>query len=279
MTNPTKSNRILSTVSSYAKEHYLYVQEIGTLKSLVPHTSHRKNLHSYLFFVVLEGKGQVIFENQCHELSAGDCVWLDCSHPYSHKSSSDYPWSLMWVHFWGKSAKVLYNHYISEGYSCIFRPGNIYPFTNPLTLLYREQNQNDSLSELVSHKYLTDIITSIFVENAKNGTPISKIPDKFLKIRSYLDLHFKEPIHLENISQNFYISKYHLAREFKKYFGTTIGNYLLTLRISKAKSLLRFSNLTINDISEQCGFKEKDYFTKVFQKEEHITPTKFRKLW
>lgn len=279
MTKTTKSNRIISTVSSYAREHYLYVQEIGTLKSLVPHVSRRKNLHSLLFFVVLKGKGQITIQNQHYSLSSGDCVWIDCAVPYAHKSSPDNPWSLMWVHFWGRDAKEFYRHYTFENNSPVFRPGNIYPFTNPLTLLYREQTQNDSLSELMSHKYLTDIVASIFIENEKNRLPVSHIPDKFLKIQSYLDSHFNEPLHLEEIAQTFYISKYHLSREYKKYFGITIGNYLLSQRISKAKSLLRFSDFPIAEIAEQCGFSNENYFSKVFLKEEHITPSKYRKSW
>lgn len=46
----TLSDRILVTPSSYARNHYLYVQEVGTLKSLQPHISRREKLESYLFF-------------------------------------------------------------------------------------------------------------------------------------------------------------------------------------------------------------------------------------
>ena len=47
------SNRIIATPSSYAKEHYLYIQEVGTLQSIEPHISRRQDLNSYLFFIVL----------------------------------------------------------------------------------------------------------------------------------------------------------------------------------------------------------------------------------
>ena len=43
----SKSNRIIPTPSHYAKEHYLYVQEVGTLQSLEPHISKRQNLNSF----------------------------------------------------------------------------------------------------------------------------------------------------------------------------------------------------------------------------------------
>ena len=48
------SDRVLATPSSYAKKHYLYVQEIGTLTSMEPHVSSRENISSYLFLTVLK---------------------------------------------------------------------------------------------------------------------------------------------------------------------------------------------------------------------------------
>lgn len=279
MSVTTHSNRILATPSVYAKEHYLYVQEIGTLKSLVPHTSSRKNLNSLLFFAVLEGEGYVTYEGNSVTLKAGDCVWIDCSRPYSHKSSTELPWSLMWVHFWGKEAPALYENYIARGCSFTFRPGNLYPFTNTLTRLFREQSRKDTLSELVSHNYLTDIITSIYLENDNSTSSALHIPDKFIKIRNYLDENYSSKLDLDTIAKEFFISKYHLSREFKRIFGTTIGDYILKQRISKAKSLLRFSDASIDEIAAECGFSDGGYFIKVFKNEEKLTPAKYRKLW
>lgn len=279
MSATTHSHRILATASAYAKEHYLYVQEIGKLKSLVPHTSSRRNLNSLLFFVVLEGEGQVIYEGQTLPVTAGDCLWLDCSRPYSHKSSLELPWSLMWVHFWGREADALYRNYIALGNPFLFRPGNTYPFTNTLTGLYREQNRRDSLSELVSHNYLTDLVTSIYLENDKTSLGTHHIPEKFLKIRAYLEEHYAKKPDLDTLANHFYISKFHLAREFKRIFGVTIGEYLLQQRISKAKSLLRFSDLSVEEIGLQCGFSDGGYFIRVFKKEEKTTPAQYRKLW
>jgi len=279
MSVTTHSNRILATPSVYAKEHYLYVQEIGTLKSLIPHTSSRKNLNSLLFFTVLEGEGYVTYEGNTITLRSGDCVWIDCSRPYSHKSSTELPWSLMWVHFWGKEASYFYQNFLEKGCFFVFRPGNIFPFTNTLTRLYREQSRKDTLSELVSHNYLTDIITSIYLENDNQSSNALHIPDKFNKIRNYLDENFCSKLELDTIAGDFFISKYHLSREFKRFFGITIGEYILKQRISKAKSLLRFSELSIDEIAAECGFSDGGYFIKVFKNEEKITPAKYRKLW
>lgn len=273
------SNRVMATPSSYAKEHYLYVQEIGTLKSLEPHVSQREKLDSLLFMVVLEGKGQITYHRKTWEVKAGDCVWLDCRQAYAHESSLDFPWSLMWVHFYGKDAALFYQDYLKKENPFIFTPGNTFAFTNTLTLLFREQSHKDSLAELTSHKYLTDIVTLIFTENNKKDASKVLVPDKFIRIRDYLEEHFQENIRLDDLASGFFISKYHLSREYKKLFGVTINDDLTSKRITHAKSFLRFSDLGLEDIAAKCGFQNSGYFIKVFKKEENVTPLQYRKKW
>ena len=74
----TKSDRMLHTPGMFAKNHLLYVQEVGRLESLVPHVCRRENLDSYLIFEVVAGKGSISTEGQTIELHKGECVWIDC---------------------------------------------------------------------------------------------------------------------------------------------------------------------------------------------------------
>ena len=64
-----QSNRTLYTPSIFAKTNLIYLQEAGELTALQPHSSSRESLSSYLFFIVLEGKGTIQYENQLIPLS------------------------------------------------------------------------------------------------------------------------------------------------------------------------------------------------------------------
>lgn len=273
------SNRIISTPSSYAREHYLHVQEVGTLQSLEPHISKRQNLNSYLFFVVLDGSGQVSYENKKYRISAGDCIWLDCTRPYSHESSADDPWSLVWVHFNGLMVKSYYDNFIRQGNSFLFRPRNIIAFTDALTQLYQVQHTKSAFMELMSNKYLTDIITLCFTENKPEHEGEYSIPEKLMQIHSYLEQHYYEKISLEKLSAHFFISKFHLSREYKKTYGITLFHDLNAIRISHAKSMLRFSDAPIESIASATGFQDAGYFIKVFRQSENMTPLEYRKKW
>lgn len=273
------SNRIIATPSNYARTHYLYVQEVGTLQSLEPHISKRQNLNSFLFFLVLDGNGEVSYEGRKCGISAGDCVWLDCTRPYSHESSASNPWSLMWVHFYGSCARDHYDNYIRQGNSFLFRPRNIVAFTDILSQLYQAQQDKSSLAELISNKYITDIITLCFTENRKETAGEYSIPEKLKQVHSWLDEHYPDRVSLEKLSEEFFISKYHLSREYKKTYGVTLLNDLTAKRISHAKSMLRFSSSSIESIARSCGYQDAGYFIKVFRKSENMTPLEYRKMW
>ena len=88
-----------------------------------------------------------------------------------------------------------------------------------------------------------------------------------------------EKITLEELSSRFFISKYHLSREYKKHYGITIGNDLTARRLSHAKSLLRFSDGSIEGIAAACGFSDAGYFIKVFRRSEGMTPLEYRRKW
>ncbi len=271
------SDRILVTPSSYTKSQYLYIQEIGTLKSLEPHISQRKNLDSYLFFLVLDGCGTITFQGVSYSMQAGDCVWLNCVEPYSHESSGISPWSLMWVHFNGYQAKGFYQLYKEREGPVVYTPPELSPYTELIKTLYGLQQQNEAFSDLLSHKYLTDLIVQIFEDVFYSSS--APVPDKLLDVRRYIEQHHTEKLTLDSLSERFFISKYHLLREYQRLFGSSIINDLNTKRLSHAKSLLRFSNESVENIALACGFQNASYFIKVFKRYENLTPLAYRKKW
>ena len=105
------------------------------------------------------------------------------------------------------------------------------------------------------------------------------IPEKLSQIHTYLEDHYAEKITLEKLSSQFFISKFHLSREYKKIYGITLLSDLTAKRISHAKSMLRFSDSSIESIALATGFQDAAYFSKVFKKSENMTPIEYRKKW
>ena len=98
-------------------------------------------------------------------------------------------------------------------------------------------------------------------------------------MKDYIDLHFSEKLTLDSLAEAFYINKYYLTRVFREQFGITVNSYILQVRITRAKQLLRFSDLSIEKISQECGMNDANYFARMFKKIEGISPGEYRKRW
>ncbi len=103
------------------------------------------------------------------------------------------------------------------------------------------------------------------------------IPPLVLKVMDYLNVHYNEEITLDFLAEKFFVSKATLIYNFKKHTGHTLIDYLLTVRITKAKQLLVSSNKGIREISELCGFSSANYFGLIFKKRENLSPAAYRK--
>jgi AraC family transcriptional regulator of adaptative response / methylphosphotriester-DNA alkyltransferase methyltransferase len=103
-------------------------------------------------------------------------------------------------------------------------------------------------------------------------------PDKRMieEIKNFIQNEYHQSIALEDLSAHFMISPYHLQRLFKRITGTTPAQFLLAVRINKAKYLLQFSTKTIAQISNEVGFSSSSHFSMVFKKHTSLQPTEYR---
>lgn len=95
---------------------------------------------------------------------------------------------------------------------------------------------------------------------------------------SFIENNFTEAISIEELAEISHYSSRHFARIFKETYNTTPLNYMLSLRIKLARSLLIETNLTISDISFRCGFSDNNYFSRIFKKKTGLAPKEFRSL-
>lgn len=275
--NITKSDRVLNTPSDFARNHLLYLQEAGYLKSLKSHISKREKLDSYLFLIVLSGKGKFTYQDQEYLLSPKDCLFINCANSYSHQSSEEEPWELMWIHFNGKDAIPFFTYYNALVPSILFHVESFTDFTSIIDQCMQLSQKKDVASEFLIHKSITDLLTLCISHNQRESQDGASA--KMKEVKEYIDNNFAKNISLSQLAEYFFISKYYLAREFKDTYGVTVGSHITSCRITYAKTLLRFTDLKIEEIAGKCGIPDTNYFTKVFRKLEGCTPMVYRKQW
>lgn len=104
-------------------------------------------------------------------------------------------------------------------------------------------------------------------------------PPVISKIKEYLTENYADDLTLERLSQSFFLSKSYLQKQFKKYIGISPWDYLLQLRMTEGKRLLRTSDFSVHEIAWRVGFNDVSYFVQVFRNLEKITPLQYRILW
>lgn len=96
-------------------------------------------------------------------------------------------------------------------------------------------------------------------------------------ICDYIDQHYQENITRDSIAKIVYLSPDYIARIFKKETGLPLVNYIIKKRVEIAKDLLIQTTLPVHIISDNVGYGNYSYFTKLFKKETNYTPFEYRR--
>lgn len=105
--------------------------------------------------------------------------------------------------------------------------------------------------------------------------PINNKKSKYIDaILEYINGNLDKSLSLDEMEKQFFVSKYYISREFKKYTGLTFHQYVQKKKLLFAKKLLvQYQNST--DVYQKCGFKSYAHFLKAFKKEFQLTPKQY----
>lgn len=274
-----KRNRKIYTATPFAKEHFLYLQEIGQLAVDADYTSFRKRLDSFLFVYVVKGAGQVHIKDKSYALTTGHLALLNCMDGYTLQASLA-GWHIYWIHLNGLMLPEIYRVMLEENKNIpIFSLEGVLDVKDLWHQILGILESEQKIKELLINEQLYHLINQLLKTNETLTTNSNKKHEKIQNVRNYLKKNFAKNISLDYLAQHFYINKYYLTRIYKETYQQTITQTLTQIRITKAKELLRYSDLSMDEIASQCGFQDASYFSKVFKKMEGESPQKYRLSW
>lgn len=93
----------------------------------------------------------------------------------------------------------------------------------------------------------------------------------------YIQTHLGEKISASTLANRVGYADYYLSRLFKQQMGMSIDQYLRNMRIERAKFLMTTTQDSIQEISDQLGFSNRNYFTQVFTQVTGVSPALYRK--
>ncbi|MFA5341174.1 MAG: AraC family transcriptional regulator, partial [Clostridia bacterium] len=146
---------------------------------------------------------------------------------------------------------------------------------------YNELKTKNPFSNEIINAIIIQILYSVirstydgFIDSKKLSSIESD--NTFAKILIYLDRNISNDISLDQMAQFTHLEKVYFLKKFKKLTELTPMKYLKAIRMKKAKTLLQYSDMSITQVAESVGFKNIQYFSKVFKEYNQINPSSYR---
>lgn len=98
------------------------------------------------------------------------------------------------------------------------------------------------------------------------------------EIKNYIDKNYFKEIKLSIFSDQYYISKEYLSKQFKNIFGHGIYEYVLKVRMERAREMVCDPSIKIHSISEHLGYKDNNYFSRAFKVYYGRSPSEYRDM-
>ena len=137
---------------------------------------------------------------------------------------------------------------------------------------YDAINKDSHFDNTEKNEHLLGCLVSVLEHQARTQA----YSELTLKISDYLHKNFKNVITLEDVGRAVFFSPVYCDAVFKKDTGSTIIDYVLSLRIEESKKLLLKGNYDIKEIAESIGFHSGNYYSRVFKKRVGCAPSAYR---
>ncbi|MFE5318918.1 helix-turn-helix domain-containing protein [Paenibacillus sp. NPDC056579] len=236
----------------------------------------RQGLNYRILIVTLNGKGQIVYRGQKVSLAAGHAFLLDCNEPHIYECVGD-SWEIKWVRF-EESAGIHYENIINEGKfeTIVLQQPSL--VEAQIDIVLEQVNRNSPTADLKMVEALCGALTALCEEKHVHDTlKISSAATKAVADTiSYMNLHYSEELSINELAKQNHLTTYAFIRTFKRQTGLTPYEYLLKLRITKARMMLEQSDDSIHEISEKVGFNNVNNFIRKFKLLTNMTPLKYR---
>lgn len=263
------------------KKHPLFVGSCGTYKlftkSKLPTHRPRGRLDYQLLYVA-SGKAHFYFQGKEEIVSAGNMVlYRPKEEQRYYYYGAEHP-EVYWVHFTGNNVKNILRQYGIADDIHVIHTNTSLEYKRLFSLMIQELKLcKDDYEELLVHylKELLIMIHRVLINNppGKSSFLITEMDDAV----QYFHTNYNQTISIENYAAKHNMSVSWFIRNFKEYTNATPAQYILSLRISNARTLLENTSYNVSEISNIVGYENPLYFSRIFKKQCGMSPSEFRK--
>lgn len=239
--------------------------------------SFRGNWHENLeLLYIAEGAGTVTSNEQRIEATAGDLVVINPNCLHTIHAASHLRYFVVIV----DRSFCLENHFDTNSVTFLplVRDGELASLIEGLMTAYAAPESLDRVP-LIRARALTVLALLLGRYTCQSGASVgeSHLLSSVKRAIGYIHSEYRAPLTLDRLAEIAGISKYYLAREFRRLTGATVVNYLNAYRCERAKALLAENKMSIEAVGYSVGFSSAAYFTRVFCRTVGVSPSVYRR--
>lgn len=144
--------------------------------------------------------------------------------------------------------------------------------------LYKEISEMDEFSVLTAEGLVLEIIGE-FMRHSTKVRRADPVPRWLVNTRELIAEEYANSLTISSIAAIAHVHPTHLAREFRRYFDVTIGDFIRQQRIESACREMVSSNTPLGEIAVQSGFFDQSHFSRVFKKATGMSPAVYRSVF
>ena len=252
------------------------VYQVFSGPTVITERPHGRNDYQLLY--INSGKAIFVFNGKEQIVEAGSIVLFQPKQPQLYYYDSAHKPIVYWIHFSGREADQILNHYnLFSKDKNIFHIGICQNLPSLFKQIITElQLLKEMYEEMIVYKFqeiLLHINRSLMNISVKNDN----ISELISQAKIYFNENYNQNINVNNYANSINMTPCWFIKKFKEATGVTPIQYLLNIRLTTAKELLRSKKYNVSEVATAVGYENILYFSRIFTKHIGISPSKYKK--
>ena len=236
----------------------------------------------YMMHVVRNGKGMCNINGEVHYIEENDAMLVYPGMEYSFVADPEEGCTLLWIGFVGMRAEECVMHCGFSRDNVVRRTGYVQQMEDLVEKMLEVKEMtfaNDLRRNGILKLFFAQLIDEYNSELSKQQVKKEQTAEASEYIKSaisYIAKNYSQNIKINDLADYVGVNRSYLASSFKKATGYSPKEYLLSLRMERAKSLLETTDMTINGISNAIGYSDQLAFSRMFKRYAGVSPTVYR---
>lgn len=268
------SELYFNTAGATTQRLFYYINSCGHYYCQQGYKVRRQYMNNVLLMLLEQGTMRVEYRGEKYTAQAGDIILMDCTYP-QYYDTPDYV-EFYWLHIAGVNSFELCDYLYRAYGSIVYHTQDREKAAAHIRYLVSQFATNQPIMDAEHSRLLHSVLCYLMPATRAANTMSSDDPVQ--QAMKYISTHLSSDLSLQRIAREVHLSPSHLVRLFRMRLNHSPHEYIMLMRMDRAKYLLKTTDLPVKAVAAEVGYKTESSFTGAFTDKIGIPPRRFRNL-